>query len=62
MSRRKVLTVQRRARLIPLGVGWTQSEPDGGLVLKWERHWTKISGFYVNTPWWSAWVQFRRYG
>lgn len=56
------LTIQRRARMIPLGVGWTQTESDGGLVLVWEKHWTKISGFYVNTPWRCIWIQFRRWG
>jgi hypothetical protein len=53
------ITFQRRSIMLPR-MGWTQAEPDGGLVLVWEKHWTKISGFFFNTRWGSMWVQFRR--
>lgn len=59
--RTRWLELQRRAQLIPYGMGWIQSEKDGGLVLVWETSWTKISGFYLNTRWFCAWFQFRRF-
>jgi hypothetical protein len=43
------------------GVGIFYSEPNGGMVLKHEVHWTKISGIWVNTRWGSVWLRFRRF-
>jgi hypothetical protein len=53
------IVVQRRAITLPR-MGFTQAEKNGDLVLVWEKHWTKISGFFINTRWGSVWIQFRR--
>lgn len=41
--------------------GFTQAERDGRLVLKEEKHWTKINGFFINTNRGCYWFEFRRY-
>lgn len=43
-------------------LGFFQSEKDGHSVLKAEKSWRKISGFFINTRWGCLWVRFRRFG
>jgi hypothetical protein len=61
--RNKVYRVVPKGRpylMIPLGLGVCYSEKGGGLVLKHETSWTKISGFVVNTKKGCFWFYFRR--
>ena len=46
--------------MIDLVFHWIYSEPGGGLVLKTETHWTKISGVVYNTKRGCYWFMFRR--
>lgn len=47
--------------MIPLGIGLIYSEKGGGLVLKEETYWIKISGIVINTKKGCYWIMFRRY-
>lgn len=57
----KVTPKDKPYSMIPLGLGWIYSESNGGLVLKTETHWTKISGIVINTKKGCYWIMFRRY-
>jgi hypothetical protein len=50
----------KRYIMIPLGMGPIYAEKDGGMVLKTEVNWTKISGIWINTSKGCLWLQFRR--
>lgn len=56
----KVIPKGHRYIMIPLGFGVVYAEKNGGLVLKTETSWKKISGFVLNTPKGCLWFYFRR--
>lgn len=41
--------------------GFIQAEKNGGLVLKTEKTWKKISGIFINTNRGCYWIYFRRW-
>lgn len=47
--------------MIGKGIHPIYAEKNGGLVLKTEVHWRKISGFSINTNRGCYWIYFRRY-
>jgi hypothetical protein len=57
----KVVPKGKRSVMIPLGVGLIYAEEGGGLVLKTEVTWKKISGFVINTNKGCIWIKFRRF-
>ncbi len=57
----KVVPKGKRYIMIPLGIGPIYAEQDGGLVLKTEVTWKKISGIVINTKWGCLWLKFRRF-
>jgi hypothetical protein len=48
--------------MLRLGIGPIYAEKNGGLVLKTEVYWKKISGVWINTKWGCVWIKFRRHG
>ena len=56
----RVVPKGKRYIMVPLGIGPTYAEKNGGLVLKTEVSWKKFSGFWINTPKGCIWIQFRR--
>jgi hypothetical protein len=42
------------------GIGPIYAERGGGLVLRDETSWRKLSGFWLNTRWGCFWIYFRR--
>lgn len=58
----KIIVVPKGKRYIMVGrVGPIYAEKNGGLVLKTETSWKKISGFFINTNKGCVWFYFRRY-
>lgn len=56
----KIVPHGKRYIMLPLGVGVTYAEKNGGLVLKTETTWRKINGIWINTNRGCLWLQFRR--
>jgi hypothetical protein len=50
----------KRYIMISLGPHLIYCEKGGGLVLRSETSWRKISGVVINTAWGCYWLQFRR--
>jgi hypothetical protein len=50
----------KRYIMLRLGVGPIYAEKGGGLVLKTETSWKKISGIWINTSKGCFWIKFRR--
>jgi hypothetical protein len=47
--------------MLRLGVGPIYAEKGGGLVLKTDVSWKKLSGLWINTPKGCVWIYLRRY-
>lgn len=58
--RRYVIHFPRRMLCVRYGVGLAYAKPDGGPVLKTEKHLRDVNGIWVNWPTGSLWLLFRR--
>jgi len=54
------ITFNRRAIYANYGIGFCYAEKNGFAVLKTEKSFRKINGFYINTGRGCVWVIFRR--